>query len=138
MTELHLTKKDFKVEWFSGSGAGGQHRNKHQNCCRITHIESGLRAQATEHRERSANQRAAFTRLARLLIARYCHEGAPERYRATAELVRNYHGVRNEVHDKASGKRLPYRQVVVNGDLGELIEARRSCFSASLIGRDES
>lgn len=30
MQELHLTKKDFKIDWFSGQGAGGQHRNKHQ------------------------------------------------------------------------------------------------------------
>ena len=125
MKELHLTKKDFRIEWFSGSGAGGQHRNKHQNCCRIIHVESGLRAQGTEHRERSANQRVAFTRLVRLLIAHYRSGEAQERYRATTRVVRNYHGVRNEVHDKASGKRLPYRQVVVDGDLGELIEARR-------------
>lgn len=33
---------DFKVEWYSGTGAGGQHRNKHQNSCRITHLPTGL------------------------------------------------------------------------------------------------
>ena len=33
---------DFKVEWYSGTGAGGQHRNKHQNSCRITHLLTGL------------------------------------------------------------------------------------------------
>lgn len=33
--------EDFKVEWYSGTGAGGQHRNKHQNSCRITHLPTG-------------------------------------------------------------------------------------------------
>ena len=37
---------DLKVEWYSGTGAGGQHRNKHQNSCRITHIPSGVVATA--------------------------------------------------------------------------------------------
>ncbi len=35
-----------KVEWYSGTGAGGQHRNKHQNSCRITHLPSGVVATA--------------------------------------------------------------------------------------------
>ena len=52
MDELHLTKKDFKLDWFNGSGAGGQHRNKHQNCCRITHIESGLTSIGQDSRSR--------------------------------------------------------------------------------------
>jgi len=30
-----------RIEWYSGTGAGGQHRNKHQNSCRITHIPTG-------------------------------------------------------------------------------------------------
>lgn len=29
------------MEWYSGTGAGGQHRNKHQNSCRITHLPTG-------------------------------------------------------------------------------------------------
>ena len=37
---------DLRVEWYSGTGAGGQHRNKHQNSCRITHIPSGIVATA--------------------------------------------------------------------------------------------
>jgi len=40
--EKEYKDTDFKIEWYSGTGAGGQHRNKHQNSCRITHIETGL------------------------------------------------------------------------------------------------
>lgn len=108
--ELHLTKKDFKIEWFSGSGAGGQHRNKHQNCCRITHLETGLKAQGTDHKERSANQKDAFTKLAKLVLAHYYNDDKERR--TTGETVRNYHAVRNEVLDKASGLRLTYKEVV--------------------------
>jgi peptide chain release factor 1 len=36
-----INDRDLKIEWYSGTGAGGQHRNKHQNSCRITHIPTG-------------------------------------------------------------------------------------------------
>lgn len=101
MKELHLTKKDFRVEWFSGTGGGGQYRNKHQNCCRITHIETGFRATGQSNRERPANQKEAFTKLARLVISYY--SAPPEARRMLAPTIRNYHAVRNEVHDKESG-----------------------------------
>ena len=127
--ELHLTKKDFKLEWFSGTGKGGQHRNKHQNCCRITHLETGLRAQGTESRERPANQRAAFNRLVKLIFA--YHAVTPER-RTTTEVIRNYHGVRNDVHDKASGLHQLYTEVVGKGDLSDMIEARRKVKDSAL------
>lgn len=48
---------DLKIEWYSGTGAGGQHRNKHQNSCRITHIPSGVVATAqTRSRQSSYDQ----------------------------------------------------------------------------------
>lgn len=37
---------DFRIEWYSGTGAGGQHRNKHQNSCRITYLPTGQVATA--------------------------------------------------------------------------------------------
>jgi peptide chain release factor 2 len=126
MRELHLTKKDFRVEWFSGTGAGGQYRNKHQNCCRITHVETGLVATGQAGRDRPTNQRHAFTTLAKKIVEHYRRLDDPERERIHSEVVvRNYHAERNEVLDKASGLRQPYRIVVVDGELGDMIEARK-------------
>lgn len=119
--ELHLTKKDFRIEWFSGTGCGGQHRNKHQNCCRIIHIETGLKAQGTESRSRVSNQRTAFSRLAKLIIARSASQADRD---INTSVIRNYHACRNEVHDKASGLKQSYKSVVVDGDLSDMIDAR--------------
>ena len=128
---MHLTKKDFKLEWYSGQGAGGQHRNKHQNCCRITHIETGLKAQGTESKERVTNQRVAFERLAKLIIAHHFDE--QKERREDTKPIRNYHAVRNEVHDKASGLKQPYKEVVTDANLSEMIEARK----AAIVTGDE-
>ena len=56
-----ITKKDFDVQWYSGTGAGGQHRNKHQNCCRLVHKDSGARTTGQSNRDRGSNQKEAFT-----------------------------------------------------------------------------
>ncbi len=55
-----ITKKDFRIEYFSGTGKGGQYRNKHQNCVRLHHNESGVLTTGQSHRERTANLREAF------------------------------------------------------------------------------
>ena len=124
MDELHLTKKDFKLEWYSGSGAGGQHRNKHENCCRITHLESGLTVNGTETKSRVTNQRTAFNKLAKMVMA-YYNDDTKERINAT-DVIRNYHAVRNEVHDKASGLKQSYKKVVIEGNLSDMIVARKT------------
>ena len=54
--------KDFKVEWFSGTGKGGQHRNKHQNSCKLTHVQSGL-TETRQGRKRQTNLRDAKSSL---------------------------------------------------------------------------
>lgn len=44
--EKQYNTADFNISWFSGTGAGGQHRNKHQNSCRITYLPTGQVATA--------------------------------------------------------------------------------------------
>ena len=60
---VSVTKKDLDITWYSGSGAGGQHRNKHPNCCRIKHRDSGTLVTAGEQRSRDQNLKTAFKRL---------------------------------------------------------------------------
>jgi len=129
MNEIHLTKKDFKIDWYSGTGAGGQKRNKVQACCRFTHIESGLTVNGTESRSRVENQRTAFTKLAKLVISWYNAQDSTERD-ISNEVIRNYHAPRNEVLDKASGLKQPYKDVVIKGNIADMVEARRKTFGA--------
>lgn len=58
-----LTKKDFQVDYYRGSGAGGQNRNKRDTCVRITHPESGAVGECCEERSQLQNKRTAFRRL---------------------------------------------------------------------------
>ena len=58
-----VTKKDFRVEYFSGTGAGGQHRNKHQNCVRLHHKDSGSMVTGQSNKERRSNIKEALTNL---------------------------------------------------------------------------
>lgn len=58
-----VTKKDLSIEYFSGTGGGGQHRNKHQNCVRMYHKESGARSTGQSSKERRSNLKEAFNNL---------------------------------------------------------------------------
>lgn len=58
-----ITKKDLEINYFSGSGAGGQHRNKHQNCVRLRHPESGANSVGQSSRDRLTNLKEALHNL---------------------------------------------------------------------------
>jgi len=58
-----VTKKDLIINFFSGSGAGGQHRNRHKNCVRMFHEDSGVRTTGQSHKEKNTNLREAFKNL---------------------------------------------------------------------------
>ena len=58
-----VTKKDLNLSYFSGSGAGGQHRNRHLNCVRLNHPESGAMVTGQSHKEKKANIQEAFNNL---------------------------------------------------------------------------
>ncbi len=68
-----VTEKDLEIKYFSGTGGGGQHRNKHQNCVRLHHPDSGARTTGQSHKERKANREEAFKNLAKSTAFKLWH-----------------------------------------------------------------
>jgi len=58
-----ITKKDLRVDYYKGDGAGGQKKNKTENCCRITHLESGAVGKSEDGRSKEHNKKTAFKRM---------------------------------------------------------------------------
>lgn len=63
-----LTKKDFEVQTFRCSGAGGQNINKRDTGVRIIHKESGATGESREERSQLQNKKNAFKRLTNTAI----------------------------------------------------------------------
>lgn len=63
-----VRKSDLRIDTYRGSGAGGQHRNKTDSAVRITHLPTGISAQAEDERDQSRNKKLAFRRLCNKLV----------------------------------------------------------------------
>jgi peptide chain release factor 1 len=61
-----LKESDLKYRWFSGTGAGGQHRNKKMCSLELIHLPTGL-SRIAQSRSREANARDARAELMRAL-----------------------------------------------------------------------
>lgn len=65
-----LNSKDIRIDYFRGSGPGGQHRNTSETGVRIIHLPTGVVVTATESRSRHQNLQRAMTRLEEKLALR--------------------------------------------------------------------
>lgn len=67
---MEIKESDIRVEFFRGSGPGGQHRNVTDSAVRIRHLPTGIVVQASEHRSQSRNRELAMERLRKELARR--------------------------------------------------------------------
>ena len=118
-----VSKSDLDISWFSGKGAGGQHRNKHMNCCRMVHSPTGIMCTGQSSRDRVSNQTEAFRSLSKKLIplmrAAVHDRNAVERI---TERIRTYNYVRGEVIDHRSGRKFKL-EPVLGGNLDRVIDS---------------
>lgn len=54
-----IPNSELTIKWYSGSGNGGQARNKVQNCCRLIHKPTGM-IKTAQFRDRKSSYQQAY------------------------------------------------------------------------------
>lgn len=107
---MKLNKKDLKIEYTRGTGAGGQHKNKVETCVTITHIPTGMSERCQDTRYKKRNYEIALDRLTKKIEAKLKlekHNKLNEERVKTIEskgVIRTYNFQRNQVKDHRTGK----------------------------------
>lgn len=111
---------DFQITFFSGTGPGGQNRNKVQASARITHLPSGL-VRSAQTRSRKNSVALAMSALREDLLKLYegTHQATQNGTRKDqvgsgmrGDKRRTYRFQENVVHDHMTGKRTDLRRAM--------------------------
>ena len=120
---IAIADSELNVEWYSGTGAGGQHRNKHQNSCRITHITTGIVVTA-QCRSRQNSLNEAMTtikqRLNDITTSTYNNTVATDRKQQVGsgmrgDKIRTYRFQEDAVKDHMTDKSASLKKVMDGG-----------------------
>jgi peptide chain release factor 1 len=129
---IEINPADLKVDTFRSSGAGGQHVNKTESAIRITHVPTGTVVECQEERSQHKNRARAMSLLqARLLDSerdrqhtersesRRLQVGSGDR----SQRIRTYNFPQGRVTDHRINLTLYRLTDIMQGDLGELVDA---------------
>ena len=122
-----IRRKDYKLKPFKSSGPGGAHRNKNATAMRITHIPTGISAEAADSKSLATNKKKAFLKLVNKLIEHFKKDLYAPVYEEKqaigwADKVRTYHQPRGTVKDHRTGVTADYDKTL-DGDLDPFIDA---------------
>ena len=130
--DVTINPSDLRIDVYRSSGAGGQHVNTTDSAVRVTHIPTGVAVACQEERSQHKNKAKAMKLLqSRLLAAQLEVQEAKMRKERKeqvgtgerAEKVRTYNFPQNRVTDHQVDVTLKKLDMVMEGDLDEIIEA---------------
>jgi protein subunit release factor A len=106
---VSVRKSDLRIDFYKGTGCGGQKKNKTSNCCRITHLDSGAVGKSEEGRSQRHNRDIAFKRMAntpifQLWLKRKSHEAIHNEEQIEAKVEKQMEDSNLRVEHRINGK----------------------------------
>lgn len=131
-TDVNISPEDLRVDVFRSSGPGGQSVNTTDSAVRITHIPSGLvvtcQDEKSQHKNKAKALRVLRARLYEAEELKKSQERAEARKNQIgsgdrSERIRTYNYPQNRLTDHRINLTLYKLELVMQGDLAELLEA---------------
>ncbi len=140
--DVNIRTEDLRIDVYRASGAGGQHVNKTESAVRLTHLPSGIvvtcQDQASQHKNKAQAMKVLQARLfdqeqssadAERAEARKGMVGSGDR----SERIRTYNFPQGRITDHRINLTLYKLEQIINGDMGELIDALLTHHQAELL-----
>ncbi len=130
--DVQIDEKDLRIDRFRAGGPGGQSVNTTDSAIRVTHVPTGLVVQCQDEKSQHKNKAKAIKVLRARLFDRDQQRIDSERAAARkgqigtgdrAERIRTYNFPQNRVTDHRVGFTLHQLDRVIEGEIGELVEA---------------
>jgi peptide chain release factor 1 len=133
--DVRIDPADLRIDTFCSSGAGGQSVNTTKSAVRITHIPTGVVVTCQDERSQLKNRNKAMRTLrariveaerekqeAEIAQSRKSQVGTGER----SEKIRTYNFPQNRVTDHRVGVTLHKLDLVMEGELDEIVQALKA------------
>ncbi|AVO48506.1 peptide chain release factor 1 [Melaminivora suipulveris] len=143
---ITLNPADLRIDTFRASGAGGQHINKTDSAVRVVHLPTGIVAECQDGRSQHANKAKALA----VLQARLENKERSERAAKEAatrrgligsgdrsDRIRTYNFPQGRLTDHRINLTLYKLLAVMEGDLGEVLDALQHAHEAELMAQLE-
>lgn len=144
--DVQIDEKDIRVDVFCSSGPGGQSVNTTQSAVRITHIPTGIVVSCQDEKSQHKNKEKAMKILRARVYDKYRQEAEAEyaSIRKSAvgtgdrsERIRTYNFPQSRVTDHRIGLTLHKLDLVLDGELDEIIDALTMNEQAELLKQAE-
>ncbi len=136
---ITINPAELRIDTYRASGAGGQHVNKTDSAVRMTHLPTGIVVECQDERSQHKNRAKAMSLLQSKILRMQKEAQRVEQASARKSLVgtgdrseriRTYNFPQGRVTDHRINLTLYKLDEIVEGKVGELIEALRQEFQA--------
>jgi len=140
--EVEINPNDLRIDVYRSSGPGGQSVNTTDSAVRITHLPTGMvvtcQDEKSQHKNKAKALKVLRARLLDQLIEERRSEISEERKSQVgsgdrSERVRTYNFPQNRLTDHRLGLTLYRLDAILEGDLGEVVDALNTHFQAEAL-----